>query len=50
MDWDDDDLPTGYEQYEQDHEDEMDLLREMESQGEPRIMQSWHCRQCVLFF
>lgn len=33
MDWDDDDLPTGHDQYEQEHEDEMDMLREMESQG-----------------
>ena len=33
MDWDDDDLPNEYDQYEQDHEDELDMLREMESQG-----------------
>ena len=42
MDWDDDDLPTGHDQYEQEHEDEMDMLREMESQG------TYRC--CTEFF
>lgn len=51
MDWDDDDLPTGHDQYEQEHEDEMDMLREMESQGTYRCRTDFfsYPPHCTLF-